>query len=467
MSDSETSITNNNILYQNAKGENILDNKKLTTDTDFYYNMLANPTKIIPKDVTSESSNYNNIINTENNKSSISSKSNSSKSISSKSNSSKIKSENFKNITESKPIFEKIIIPPMNNNIHNSSKNQQEPYNKSNINKNNNENNNNLHSEKIKYQHSEYNINNEYNLNTEPVLSPQDIRMKKIELLRKLCEIKTKGFNLSKEYDFNSSIEEMQYEYDLLKSFVDKRNGVKIFKNGLLQAVSVIEFLNDKYDPFDFHLSGWGEHMSVEVDSWEDVLEEIYEKYKGTGRKMAPEIKLLFLIIASASAFHFSKSFASKLPGLDTLLTSNPGLLSKIINPKKQNSQFMSPQEINIEKQKTELNKKEQLHKKNINELKIQQNNIMNFKSNNIPIASNDKFNNITVPDDVKNILNKIHNQKQQNNEHFIKQNLDTQEELSSNNDRLLSETTITVSDNNQKKILHPKKIKKSAIQIF
>ena len=52
--------------------------------------------------------------------------------------------------------------------------------------------------------------------------------MKKIEMLRKLCDLKTKGYKLSKEYDFNSSIEEMEYEYALLKSFVDKRNGVKI-----------------------------------------------------------------------------------------------------------------------------------------------------------------------------------------------------------------------------------------------
>ena len=462
MSDSETSITNNNILYQNSKGENILDNKKLTTDTDFYYNMIANPTKIIAKDATSESSNYNNIIITEhNNKSSNSSKSYSSKSNSNKSNSSKIRSENLKNITESKPIFEKINIPPINNR---SNIQKDEPYNRPNIHQEQHY--NNLYSDKFK-NGSQQNINNnEYNLNTEPKLTPQDIRMKKIELLRKLCEIKTKGFNLSKEYDFNSSIEEMQYEYDLLKSFVDKRNGVKIFKNGLLQAVSVIEFLNDKYDPFDFHLSGWGEHMSVEVDSWEDVLEEIYEKYKGTGRQMAPEIKLLFLIIASASAFHFSKSYASKIPGLDTLLTSNPGLLSKIINPKKQNSQFMSPQEIHIQNQKNELNKKEQLQKQNINGLKNQQNEIRNF--NNIPIASNDKFNhNITVPDNVKNILNKIHNQKQLDHDPFIKHNLDTQEELSSNNDRLLSETTITVSDNNQKKKPQPKKLKKSNLQVF
>ena len=150
-----------------------------------------------------------------------------------------------------------------------------------------------------------------------------------------MCEIKSKGYQLTKEYDFNSSLDEMEYEYELLKSFADKRNGVKVFKNGLLQAVSVIEFLNDKYDPFEFQLNGWSEHISVEIDSYEDIIEELYEKYKGTGRRMAPEIKLLFLILASASAFHFSKSQASKLPGLDSVLASNPGLLSKIINPTK------------------------------------------------------------------------------------------------------------------------------------
>merc|ERR1712227_862848 len=132
--------------------------------------------------------------------------------------------------------------------------------------------------------------------------------MKKIELLRKLSELKAKGYELSKSYNFDSSIEEMEYEFELLKSFANKRNGVKLYKNILLNTVSAVEFLNDKYDPFDFQLTGCSEHMSVEVDSYDEVIEEIYEKYKGTGKKMPPEIKLLMLIVASASAFHFSKS---------------------------------------------------------------------------------------------------------------------------------------------------------------
>ena len=66
-------------------------------------------------------------------------------------------------------------------------------------------------------------------------LTQQEVRLKKIEVIRKLCEIKTRGFQLSKEYDFNSSLEEMEYELDLLRSFQDKRNGVKIFRSGILQ----------------------------------------------------------------------------------------------------------------------------------------------------------------------------------------------------------------------------------------
>ena len=160
-----------------------------------------------------------------------------------------------------------------------------------------------------------------------PVLNPQEDKMRKIELLRRLSEIKAKGYELSKSYDFNSSIKEMEYEYELLRSFADKRNGIRLYKNILLNTTSVIEFLNDRYDPFNFQLSGWSEHMSVECDSYDDVLEELYEKYKGNGKRMSPELKLFLLIVASASAFHFSKSTYNKMPMMETLLKKNQDLL--------------------------------------------------------------------------------------------------------------------------------------------
>ena len=438
MSDSETS-SEMKIKYENYNGDNLLEDKQnskkvLSSDTDYYFNIIANPSKIVKKsNVDSESSGYNNIIN-ENNSDSNSSKSSRKSNSSSKSNS----KSSSKSSSKSYNRTEKIEINPSNRPSFIPPPTQFQPV-----------------EQKVKE------------------LTPAEIRMKKIEMLRKLSELKSRGFQLSKDYDFNSSLDEMEYEYDLLKSFADKRNGVKIFKSGLLQVVSLVEFLNDKYDPFDFHLSGWGDHMQVETESWDDVLEEIYEKYRGTGKKVAPEVRLLLLVIASASAFHFTKSQSANLPGLDSLLSSNPGLLSKIINPSKSDkSQFMTPQEINIEKQKAELknNNKQppqmqspqmQSPQKPINQStrQPQQSSFSTF-GNSIP--NQNQAPTIRAPDQVKDILSRIHNLQASN---IKPNNTETQDETSSNNDRIVSESTMSDSNPNKKK--YARKPKKSGISII
>jgi len=415
MSDSETSSDINiDIIDNKGKISNRSETKK-SSDTDYYMNLLANQDKTVPeKQEVSSDSEIITESSSSRSTSSVNSSSSSKSSRSRKSNSSRgNKTENFS-------------FPSGN-----------------------------YHSPKA----PENTYKQQSSMSSAPTitvqLSPQEMRIKKIELLRKLAEIKSKGFSLTKEYDFNSSIEEMEYEYALLKSFVDKRNGVKIFKSGLLQAVSVIEFLNDKYDPFDFHLQGWGEHMSVEVDSYDDVLEELYEKYKGTGKGMPPEVKLLLLLTASAGAFHFSKT-QSSIPGLEQTLSKNPDLVSKLLNPQKQQSQFMSAQEINIQKQRALLQQRER-------ELKQKQQNNVSFMNSpampgprqtvSEPQAANESSNRINqssvpeirAPSNVQDILNRI-KQSQAN-----MGTTDTQDESTSNNDRIVSDVNVSESKKGRK----------------
>ena len=274
-------------------------------------------------------------------------------------------------------------------------------------------------------------------------LTAQELRMKKIELLRKLSEIKAKGYELSKKYDFNSSIDEMEYEYELLKSFANKRNGIKLYKNILLNTTSAIEFLNDKYDPFDFQLSGWSEHMSVEVDSYEDVLEELYEKYKGTGKKMPPEVKLVLLMVASASAFHFTKSYA-KSSAIESMMKNNPNIVSNILNPKKESSQFMTQQEINLEKQKELARQREKLQREaamkkaesevKMNTFKNNYNPVNQMNANPMPTKVN-----IQAPSNVEEILQRLHASDENNS-------------VEKKNNRLVSESTLSSDTNGVKK---------------
>ena len=444
MPDSNTSSEINVNLYDNnGKIDTKSENKK-SSDTDYYFNMLANQSKTVAdKPESSSSSNYETDSDVSKKTSSVKKDSKSTESSTDSDSSKKSKKS-----SSSRDRFETINFGPR----------QQEKQNY------------------VKEKEKE-------NIFVPPSqqLSPQEIRMKKIELLRKLSEIKSKGFSLTKEYDFNSSLEEMEYEFELLKSFVDKRNGIKIYKNILLNGVSIMEFLNEKYDPFDFHLEGWGEHMSVEVDSYDDVLEELYEKYKGTGKKMAPEIKLVLLLVASGSAFHFSKS-QSSIPGLEAVLSKNPELISKLLNPQKPKSQFMTQQEINIDKQRELIQQKEkELKQKQMQMNRVKtptivpppERNFTNQQSKppsvpsymNPPIISsgntrvqpepepsNQSRNKILprgvpeirAPENVQEILNRIRNQN-------LNTNTDSIDSSGSNNDRLVSDVNLSDSKKGKK----------------
>lgn len=478
MSDSETS-SEIQVKYQNSNGDNLLEDKSKkvqSTDTDYYFNMIANPNKIVEKSSeTSESSDLEHLLeNTEssisNTISSKSSKSSKSKSSSKSKNSSSSRAkydtipispkinnmESFQQHPQQHPQFQQHPQPQPQSQSQSQPQFQQQPQSQPQfqIPKNN------IPQPNIQFGRGVQQPVQQPVVEPIKILSPQEIKLKKIEMIRKLSELKRKGYQLTKEYDFNSSLEEMEYEYELLKSFADKRNGVRIYKSGLLQAVSVIEWLNDTYDPFDLHLSGWSDHLQIESDNWEDVFEEIYEKYKGSGKKWAPEIKLLYLMIASASAFHFTKSHGPKLPGLDAVLAANPGLLSNLINTKNEKSEFMTPQELNIEKQKEELKKREQELRKREQEYKKQ-----DFRNVNMNISNNDnkpsnklpeqipanelrpKQVDIRMPSQAKEILDRIHNIQANK---ISNDKTETQDDTSSNNDRLISETTI--SESNPKK---------------
>ena len=195
--------------------------------------------------------------------------------------------------------------------------------------------------------------------------------------------------------------------------------------------------------------------MSVEVDSYDDVLEELYEKYKGSGKGMPPEVKLLLLLTASAGAFHFSKTQTS-IPGLEQTLSRNPELVSKLLNPKKQQSQFMSAQEVNIQKQREILQQRQREFKQN------QQNN-KSFMSTPVipeprqtilePQASNESSNKINQSKsieiksskNVQEILDRI-KQSQANIG-----TTETQDESSSNNDRIVSDVNVSESKKGRK----------------
>ena len=67
------------------------------------------------------------------------------------------------------------------------------------------------------------------------------------------------------------------------------------------------EFLNNKFDPFDVNLDGWAEQINENIDDYDEIFEELHEKYKSKA-KMAPELKLLFQLGGSAIMIHMTNT---------------------------------------------------------------------------------------------------------------------------------------------------------------
>ena len=169
-------------------------------------------------------------------------------------------------------------------------------------------------------------------------LLPPDIEyIEKIKLLAKIEEVEGQ-VKFSRKFTIDDDYYEIRFEFDLKKSIKDRRNGIALGKGFMMNAVSAIEFLNDQYDPFDFKLKGWSENINCNLESYNDVFGELYDKYRDKGGKIAPEIKLLLMVSSSAVQFHLSKTLFSG-PGLENILGNNPNLLSKLMGNNQSNVQ--------------------------------------------------------------------------------------------------------------------------------
>ena len=97
----------------------------------------------------------------------------------------------------------------------------------------------------------------------------------------------------------------------------------------LMAAITGLEFLNNKFDPFDLRLDGWAEQISENVDDYDEIFGELHEKYKSKAT-MAPEFKLLFQLGGSACMLHMTNSmFKNSIPGMDDIMKQNPELMQQ------------------------------------------------------------------------------------------------------------------------------------------
>jgi len=179
-----------------------------------------------------------------------------------------------------------------------------------------------------------------------PPLTESEKQKDKQELLFRLGRLKERGFPISKNYSMSSSYDEILQEFHKIKAQKDLQNSVKFQRKMMMAIVTGVEFLNTKFDPFDVKLDGWSESVHENSDEYDDIFEELHDKYKEKA-KMAPEMRLFLSITGSAFMFHLTQSLFKTVPNVEDVLKQNPDLMKQFaqttVNNSSQNYTSPSP----------------------------------------------------------------------------------------------------------------------------
>lgn len=158
-------------------------------------------------------------------------------------------------------------------------------------------------------------------------MSDRDKRRKKRVMIKKLEEWYEKGLiKHSSHFNMDSNYEEVEDEYENALEDKRKKDSVKLQGWWFMTFVNSVEYANAAFNPFDINLDGWGEQVSEDIDSYEEVFSELHEKYKGG--KLAPELSLLLRLGFSAAVVNFTnKALSTSVPGFNDVIRQSPELM--------------------------------------------------------------------------------------------------------------------------------------------
>ena len=142
--------------------------------------------------------------------------------------------------------------------------------------------------------------------------------------------------------NMDSSFEEIEDEYETIMDEKRKKDSIKLQGWWFMTFVNSIEYANAAFNPFDLNLDGWGEQISEDIDSYDEIFAELHEKYKGG--KMAPELSLLLRLGFSAAVLNFSnKALSSATPAFNDVIRQNPELMKAFTEATVNNMSQQSP----------------------------------------------------------------------------------------------------------------------------
>ena len=142
---------------------------------------------------------------------------------------------------------------------------------------------------------------------SEESLTPEEIDHRKDEGIAKLRKYSIKGYESDKIYTRAHTLTEIEDAVERVEDQINLDKSIKWYRKITMFSANLVEWVEKKFNFFGLHLNGWAENLYENLDEFDEIFEELHEKYKGVV-KVPPEIKLLTMFFGSAYIYHVSQS---------------------------------------------------------------------------------------------------------------------------------------------------------------
>ena len=145
-------------------------------------------------------------------------------------------------------------------------------------------------------------------------------KAEKQEYLLQLRKLKLQGCQLTREYTNHDRLNDIKYEVERQRNYVDTKNSVELMADGLKLGISGIEMANARLGPF-LNLTGWSDACTSDMSRYHHVLERIYRRYWTSGTNLHPVVELGLVLSSSMMMYHFQSKMFGAPPAATTYVT--------------------------------------------------------------------------------------------------------------------------------------------------
>lgn len=147
----------------------------------------------------------------------------------------------------------------------------------------------------------------------------EEEQQRKQRVLERFDKLMRRGVQVNKRFlDVSAQLSEQESEADRLEKHIEVEESIQFQRKAYMAVCTGVEFLNKRYNPIGLYLSGWSESVMEDIETYDPVFEDLYEKYH-TQVSMSPEFKLVFMGLSSMFMYHLSNTlFKSQMPNSGT-----------------------------------------------------------------------------------------------------------------------------------------------------